>query len=332
MTPNRSSQPLPDSPTSTLSAYRSVLSAPIILHASHGLVLAAGIVLTLATIVFWGLSPKDVNVYPATGVSVLLGLVLGFRTERPTRDLGGAWPLKTAFGVAWRIGGAWVVLLGVIEYIVTDRTSTLTMAKFPEIFVLSGLGVGGAFLIGYLVGVARSMVDSGKRPPIGTILNGLIGIVGIVLGGLQVAGLDRSGAATEESKARVVRAPSPTLDSLDILTAGTPIDSEFTSASQQLADGTYYAVWYYNGSAGEEVTISMESNHFDTYLVLGIGELFTDDFEEVAANDDWELGSTNSQFVVELERDTVYAVVANQWEGPVVGRYGISLESTVGER
>lgn len=331
MTSNHTSQPLPDSDASTLSKYRSVLSAPIILHASHGLLFVAGIVLTLATIVFWGLSPKDVNVYPATGVSVLLGLVLGFRAERVKRDLNGVWPLKTAFGVAWRIGGAWVILLGVIEYLVTDRTSTITMAKFPEIFVLSGLGVGGAFLVGFLLGVARSMVDSGKCPSIGIILNGLIGIAGLVLGGVQVAGLDRNSGATEESKARVVSG-QPIETSPDKLTVGDTIASAFTGASQKLPDGTYYAVWYYDGSPGEKMTISMESKDFDTYLVLGIGELLTDDFEWIAANDDWESLSTNSRIEFELERDTVYTVVANQFEGPVGGQYRIILEPTGAER
>ncbi|MBD2090539.1 trypsin-like peptidase domain-containing protein [Microcoleus sp. FACHB-1515] len=85
-------------------------------------------------------------------------------------------------------------------------------------------------------------------------------------------------------------------------------------------DGSLYDQYQFQGRQGQQVTISMESSEFDTYLLLvdPNGQL-------VDQNDDGSQGSTNSQIVATLPADGTYTVIANAYDSTGRGRYTITV-------
>ena len=102
------------------------------------------------------------------------------------------------------------------------------------------------------------------------------------------------------------------------LAFGVGVDGRLNRRDSQLGSGEYYDTVVFAGRAGQGITLSMESDQFDTYLMLrGPGELSLD-------NDD--ASGTNSRIATTLPADGEYRILATSYSAGETGRYSITLE------
>lgn len=122
--------------------------------------------------------------------------------------------------------------------------------------------------------------------------------------------------------------PMAPVKAIDQLTAGSPVYGSLTSSDRTFTDGTYFDVWPYAGTAGEQVTFTLESDDFDTYLILRLMRSSgLDDAEEVGTDDD-SAGDLNSTLTLTLPETGTYAVIANSVSAGVQGAYLLSASSS----
>jgi hypothetical protein len=104
------------------------------------------------------------------------------------------------------------------------------------------------------------------------------------------------------------------------LRAGQPMSSQITGSLPLMSDRTPYEVWYIEGRAGEQVTVTMRSSDFDAYLHIGkVGAA------ESLATDDDSGGDLDAQVSVTLPTAGTYAVIANTVAADASGAYTITL-------
>ena len=121
------------------------------------------------------------------------------------------------------------------------------------------------------------------------------------------------------------RAATPAAASRPI-SAGEPVQGELDEEDSVLeADQSFYETWTYQGRAGEQLRISMESSEFDTYLA--IGTLDGAEFQELATMDDGGEG-TNSLLEITLPSDGVYVIRANAFSAESTGAYTLRVDSS----
>jgi serine protease Do len=92
------------------------------------------------------------------------------------------------------------------------------------------------------------------------------------------------------------------------------------NSSPTLQDGSFYQEHSFQGNAGQTVTISLESNEFDTYLIL----LGPND-QLLAENDDASSNTRNSTLTITLPIAGTYRVIANAYEPSGQGRYWLTV-------
>ena len=102
--------------------------------------------------------------------------------------------------------------------------------------------------------------------------------------------------------------------------AGTLAEGDST-----LTSGEFVDVFTFEGQAGQEVTVSMNSGDFDAYVMVRGPAGFSDD------NDDREDGDTNSQLTVRLPADGTYRIQATSFEAGEAGAYRVSLAQGGGD-
>lgn len=85
-------------------------------------------------------------------------------------------------------------------------------------------------------------------------------------------------------------------------------------------DNSLYQDYSFQGTRGQTVTITMESNEFDTYLIL-----MDSDGQVIEQNDDATPNSTNSQITVTLPQSGTYRVIANAYDRNGRGRYILTV-------
>ena len=87
----------------------------------------------------------------------------------------------------------------------------------------------------------------------------------------------------------------------------------------QLAYGAYRDLFVFEGSAGQQVQVDMQSAEFDTYLrmVTPAGDTLR--------NDDFERSSERSRIELALEQTGRYRIMATSYSGGLTGRYSLSL-------
>lgn len=108
--------------------------------------------------------------------------------------------------------------------------------------------------------------------------------------------------------------------------AGETVTSELGDDDMVLdTDNSYYETWTYQGRAGEQIRISMESEDFDTYLALG--RVDGGEWEELATMDDGGEG-TNSLLEFTLPRDGDYVIRANAYSADQTGAYTLRVDSS----
>ncbi len=85
-------------------------------------------------------------------------------------------------------------------------------------------------------------------------------------------------------------------------------------------DNSLYQDYSFQGTGGQTVTITMESNDFDTYLIL-----LDSDGQVIQQNDDATPNSTNSVITVTLPQSGTYRVIANAYDRNGRGRYILTI-------
>ncbi len=138
------------------------------------------------------------------------------------------------------------------------------------------------------------------------------------------AGAPRGAGKSELARAktalsgRSVLAACPSLR----IACGDSVSGQLSTSSCALKDGSFVDTYYFNGLAGQTVTISMTSPTFDTFLFLN------DPFgSRVASNDDFG-GSTNARIVFTLPTTGAWSIQANSLATGTVGNYNLSLACT----
>jgi serine protease Do len=85
-------------------------------------------------------------------------------------------------------------------------------------------------------------------------------------------------------------------------------------------DGSLYREHFFDGRAGQQVTITMTSNEFDTYLIV-LGP----DGNLIDQNDDVAPGNFNSSLTLTLPASGTYRIIANSYDASGRGRYQVTV-------
>jgi hypothetical protein len=108
------------------------------------------------------------------------------------------------------------------------------------------------------------------------------------------------------------------------LQAGATISGSITDNDMTLTDRSKFDEYTYRGRRGEQLTITMRSSDFDTFLYVG---RMTGDRWNLLTSDDDGGGGTNSRIVVVLPDDGEYVIRANALSAEGRGRYTLTLQS-----
>jgi hypothetical protein len=106
---------------------------------------------------------------------------------------------------------------------------------------------------------------------------------------------------------------------LDTLAVGDTRTGELAAGDQKLPAGEYFDRWGFIGHSGEEVTIDLTAEAFDTYLILQRPDGSQFD------NDDRAPGDYNSQISQRLSLEGRYAVIVSSYRAGAAGPYALSL-------
>jgi CHAT domain-containing protein/tetratricopeptide (TPR) repeat protein len=97
------------------------------------------------------------------------------------------------------------------------------------------------------------------------------------------------------------------------------IEGELSEEDATLEDGSLYDVYPFEGEAGQIIKIELESDEFDTYLILA-----DENGQTIGENDD-NNGETNSSLTIELPRSATYQIVANSYDSSGRGQYFLNI-------
>ncbi len=109
----------------------------------------------------------------------------------------------------------------------------------------------------------------------------------------------------------------------DTLEPGTPLISELSAESAVLADGSAARAWWFLGTPGQTVTFDLESQDFDTMLLI-----LEEEGAGFVADDDGGSGC-NSRIMLEVTSAEPYRVVVNA-VGDGLGTFTLTLSSEPG--
>jgi len=88
-----------------------------------------------------------------------------------------------------------------------------------------------------------------------------------------------------------------------------------------LRDGSYFQEFTFRGRANQRVRIRLESNDFDTYLIL-----LDQARNLIGENDDANPNTTNSELTVTLPRDGEYTILVNAFDRTGRGQFLLTVE------
>ncbi len=103
---------------------------------------------------------------------------------------------------------------------------------------------------------------------------------------------------------------------------GGSVSGQLEAGDAVMGGGKYRDLYVFNGTAGQNITLEMNSNDFDTFL----GLIFPS--EEQVDNDDHEGDTSKSRIDLTLPETGRYRVLATSYEGGLSGIYTISLSSS----
>jgi S1-C subfamily serine protease len=99
-----------------------------------------------------------------------------------------------------------------------------------------------------------------------------------------------------------------------------PIQGKLDNSSGVLpADNSYFDAYTFEGRAGQQVVIEMNSSEVDSYLIL-----LSPDGRDLAQDDDGA-GGSNAKLTTTLPADGLYTVLANSYQPGETGSYNIRL-------
>ncbi len=98
-------------------------------------------------------------------------------------------------------------------------------------------------------------------------------------------------------------------------------NGSFTSSSSLTSDGTYKDTYCFYGTAGQTISVSMDSSNFDAYLII------LDSYAKRVATDDDSGSGTNAYLEYTLPSTGEYSIVASQFRKST-GSYSISASYT----
>ena len=131
---------------------------------------------------------------------------------------------------------------------------------------------------------------------------------------------------TSKGGARTFRTAQP-LDcvsgtpTIDGITCNSTHSGALANTDCALMDGSYYDVYSFSGTSGQQVTITLSSSAIDSYLFL----LDTSGSNVVATDDDGG-GGNDSQIVYTLTSTGTWFVVANSLSANEFGPYTLALQ------
>ena len=106
------------------------------------------------------------------------------------------------------------------------------------------------------------------------------------------------------------------------LPVGEEIHSDLHSGLPQMTDESFFETWHFEGRAGERYRITMASDIFDTYLILG--RIDGNRFVQMEQNDDGgRRRNAEIDFVVPVDGE--YVIQANSFAANRVGGYTLLL-------
>lgn len=108
--------------------------------------------------------------------------------------------------------------------------------------------------------------------------------------------------------------------------SGAEVSGTLDEGDAVLEDDSFYDYFIYQGHAGEQLTIEMMSDAFDTFLAIG-RVLPGGEFEEVSSADDGGDG-TNSRLEVTLPSDGQYVIRANSLMAGQTGEYSLRVATS----
>ena len=129
---------------------------------------------------------------------------------------------------------------------------------------------------------------------------------------------DNSPAASSSQQARPVTGTTGTIYQPSFQLTGVLSPQSETLES----DGSRFEEYFFEGSAGQRLAISMSSQDFDTVVFL-VGP----DGDMVAYNDDVSSSSLNSGMSVTLPQNGVYTIIANAWDSTGLGQFELSVDA-----
>jgi serine protease Do len=88
-------------------------------------------------------------------------------------------------------------------------------------------------------------------------------------------------------------------------------------------DNSFYDIYAFEGTAGQQVTIEMTSDEIDSYLIL-----LNADGSELAQDDD-SGGDKNAKITITLPTDGTYTFLANSYEAGQSGNYQLTLATAI---
>lgn len=106
----------------------------------------------------------------------------------------------------------------------------------------------------------------------------------------------------------------------ETLTAGTPFDGSLADTDCELDDARWMDRYDFEVASTRQVTISLTSSAFDSYLYL-----FGDAGQVLAENDDVGFGDVNSRIVLTLQPGT-YSIGATSWLPREAGAYTVRID------
>ncbi|MGD1864299.1 MAG: PPC domain-containing protein [Phormidesmis sp.] len=98
-------------------------------------------------------------------------------------------------------------------------------------------------------------------------------------------------------------------------------EGSLVSGDAVLDDGSLYDQYKFSGAGGQYVTIFLESNDFDPYLIL-----LDPNGQRIGENDDISRTNRNSRLIVTLPATGTYTAVANSYESGKNGGYAIKVD------
>jgi len=108
---------------------------------------------------------------------------------------------------------------------------------------------------------------------------------------------------------------------IETLTVGRTTSGELASGDQTLESGEYQDTYFFDGSAGQSVSVELTSNAFDTYVALQTPD------GDIIENDDFEGSTSRSVVELNLTQTGRYRVVATSYAADEAGEYRLTVDT-----